>query len=104
MCRLEQDKQKRLSENFQKNLEKTRKSREKTWKAASNDLLLAYGAMGGDYEAYEFDGNGNLKPITEGKKGYVCKICGFVYEGEELPEDYICPLCKHGAADFEKII
>ena len=44
------------------------------------------------------------KPQTEGKKGYVCTICGFVYEGEELPEDYICPLCKHGAADFEKIV
>jgi len=43
------------------------------------------------------------KPETEGKKGYVCKICGYIYEGEELPEDFICPLCKHGAADFEKI-
>lgn len=43
------------------------------------------------------------KPQTEGKKGYVCKICGYVYEGEELPEDFICPLCKHGAADFEEI-
>lgn len=37
------------------------------------------------------------------KKGWRCKICGYVYEGEELPEDFICPLCKHGAADFEKI-
>ena len=43
------------------------------------------------------------KPKTEGKKGYVCKICGYVYEGETLPEDFICPLCKHGAADFEEI-
>ena len=43
------------------------------------------------------------KPVVEGKKGYVCKICGYVYEGEELPEDYICPLCKHGASDFEPI-
>ena len=43
------------------------------------------------------------KPVTEGKRGYVCKICGYIYEGEELPEDFICPLCKHGAADFEKI-
>ena len=43
------------------------------------------------------------KPETEGKKGYVCKICGYVYEGEPLPEDFICPLCKHGAADFEPI-
>ncbi len=43
------------------------------------------------------------KPETEGKKGYVCKICGYVYEGETLPEDFICPLCKHGASDFEEI-
>ncbi len=43
------------------------------------------------------------KPETAGKKGYVCKVCGYVYEGEELPADYICPLCKHGAADFEPI-
>ena len=43
------------------------------------------------------------KPETEGKKGFVCKICGYVYEGDELPEDFICPLCKHGAADFEPI-
>ena len=43
------------------------------------------------------------KPKTEGKKGYVCKVCGWVYEGEPLPEDIVCPLCKHGAADFEPI-
>ncbi|MBQ8572471.1 MAG: flavin reductase [Ruminococcus sp.] len=43
------------------------------------------------------------KPETEGKKGYVCKICGYIYEGDTLPEDFICPLCKHGAADFEEI-
>ena len=36
-------------------------------------------------------------------KGWVCKICGYVYEGDELPEDFVCPLCKHGAADFEKM-
>ncbi len=43
------------------------------------------------------------KPQTEGKKGFVCKICGYIYEGDVLPEDIICPLCKHGAADFEEI-
>lgn len=43
------------------------------------------------------------KPQTEGKTGYVCKVCGWVYEGAELPEDIVCPLCKHGAADFEPI-
>lgn len=42
-------------------------------------------------------------PKKETKKGYRCKICGYIYEGEVLPEDYICPLCKHGASDFEKI-
>ncbi len=47
----------------------------------------------------------NVKPqpqTVEGQKGYVCKICGWVYEGETLPEDIICPLCKHGADAFEK--
>ena len=43
------------------------------------------------------------KPATEGKVGYVCKVCGWVYEGETLPDDIVCPLCKHGAADFEPI-
>lgn len=43
------------------------------------------------------------KPATKGKKGFVCKVCGYVYEGDELPDDFICPLCKHGAADFEEI-
>ena len=53
------------------------------------------------YDYYQ--NNVKPKPQTEGKKGYVCKICGWVYEGEELPDDIICPLCKHGAADFEPI-
>ena len=50
-----------------------------------------------------YQNNVKPKPETEGKKGYVCTVCGFVYEGEELPEDYVCPLCKHGASDFEPI-
>lgn len=50
-----------------------------------------------------YQNNVKPKPQTEGKKGYVCKICGYVYEGENLPEDFICPLCKHGASDFEEI-
>lgn len=45
-----------------------------------------------------------IKPAPEAKKkGWVCKICGYVYEGEELPADFVCPLCKHPASDFEKI-
>ena len=50
-----------------------------------------------------YQNNVKPKPQTEGKKGWVCKICGYVYEGDELPEDFICPLCKHGVADFEPI-
>ncbi len=51
--------------------------------------------------SYYFD-NVKPKPAAEAK-GYVCKICGYVYEGKDLPDDFICPWCKHGAADFEKI-
>lgn len=43
------------------------------------------------------------KPVATKKKGFVCKVCGYVYEGEELPEDYVCPLCGHGAEDFEPV-
>lgn len=55
--------------------------------------------------AYYFE---HIKPkpqpkIEEEKHGYVCKICGYVYEGDTLPDDFICPLCKHGVDDFEKI-
>ena len=50
-----------------------------------------------------YHANVKPKPQTEGKKGHVCKICGYVYEGDPLPEDFICPLCKHGVADFEPI-
>ena len=51
-----------------------------------------------------YQNNVKPKPETEGKKGWVCKICGYIYEGDDLPEDFICPLCKHGAADFEPIV
>ena len=55
--------------------------------------------------AYYFD---HIKPkpqpkIEEKKTGWVCKICGYIYEGDELPADFICPLCKHGADDFERL-
>ena len=44
------------------------------------------------------------KPQTEGKKGWVCKICGYIYEGDPIPDDFICPWCKHPASDFERIV
>ena len=50
-----------------------------------------------------YQNNVKPKPETDGKKGFVCKVCGYIHEGDELPEDFICPLCKHGAADFEPI-
>lgn len=50
-----------------------------------------------------YQNNVKPKPQTEGKKGFVCKVCGYIYEGDELPEDFICPLCKHGVVDFEPI-
>lgn len=43
------------------------------------------------------------KPEQQSKKGWRCNICGYVHEGESLPSDFICPLCKHGAADFIEI-
>ena len=50
-----------------------------------------------------YQNNVKPKPKTDGVKGYVCKVCGYVYEGDELPSDFVCPLCKHGASDFEPI-
>ena len=50
-----------------------------------------------------YQNNVKPKPEAKGKKGHVCKICGYVYEGDPLPDDFICPLCKHGAEDFEEI-
>ena len=50
-----------------------------------------------------YQANVKPKPETSKAKGYVCTVCGYVYEGDELPPDFVCPLCKHGAADFEKI-
>ena len=46
----------------------------------------------------------NPQPQETKKTGWRCKICGYIYEGEELPADFICPICKHGASDFERIL
>lgn len=53
------------------------------------------------YDYYQKNIKQNVQ--CQAKKGWRCKICGFVYENENLPQDYICPVCKHGSADFEKI-
>ena len=51
-----------------------------------------------------YQNNVKPKPQAPKKKGWVCKICGYVYEREELPADFICPLCKHPASDFEPLV
>ncbi len=43
------------------------------------------------------------KPTQETKKGWRCNICGYIHEDDNLPSDFICPICKHGAIDFTKI-
>ena len=50
-----------------------------------------------------YQNNVKPKPETEGKKGFVCKVCGYIYEGDPLPEDFICPICKHPASDFKPL-
>ena len=50
-----------------------------------------------------YQNNVKPRPETEGKHGFVCKVCGWIYEGDTLPDDIVCPLCKHGAVDFEPI-
>ena len=56
---------------------------------------------------YEYYQN-HIKPRPQaktegGKKKWVCKICGYTHEGDELPDDFICPWCKHPAEDFELV-
>jgi flavin reductase (DIM6/NTAB) family NADH-FMN oxidoreductase RutF len=43
------------------------------------------------------------KPADQKKKGFICKVCGYIYEGDTLPPDFICPVCKHGAEAFEPL-
>ena len=44
-----------------------------------------------------------MPQAPEKKKGFICTICGYIYEGDTLPDDYICPLCKHPASDFKPV-
>ena len=55
------------------------------------------------YSFYHTDIKPKPETKKDGKVKYVCKICGYVYEGDNLPDDFVCPLCKHGAADFERV-
>ncbi len=66
----------------------------------TEDIVLSEELQPVSYEYYR----NNIKPAPEAKKkGFVCTICGFIYEGDVLPEDYICPICKHGVEAFEPL-
>lgn len=52
---------------------------------------------------YYFQNVKPKKPAEKPRRGYVCKICGYFHEGESLPEDFVCPWCKHGAEAFEPV-
>ena len=68
-------------------------------RVADCEVLSSNEAMKYNY----YHANVKPKPATDAKKGFRCKICGYIYEGDELPPDFVCPLCKHGAEDFERI-
>lgn len=73
--------------------------------AGVEDMELLSDAPSATYAYYQ----AHIKPKPQktdapaGKTVWRCRICGYIYEGEELPEDFICPLCKHPASDFEKV-
>lgn len=71
------------------------------------DMEVLSPALSATYEFYQNEIKPKPEKVGETKTGEVvwrCKICGYEYVGEELPEDFICPLCKHPASDFEKVI
>lgn len=70
--------------------------------ASVNDCEILSGEKAMTYSFYhEFV---KPQPAASSAKGWRCNVCGYIYEGEELPPDFICPWCKHGVEDFEKII
>lgn len=72
--------------------------------AAVDDMEVLSDAASATYAYYQ----SAIKPkpeqkVSPGKTAWRCTVCGYIYEGEELPADFVCPLCKHPASDFEKI-
>lgn len=72
--------------------------------AAVDDMEVLSEVPSATYAYYQSE----IKPkpdqkTSSGKTAWRCTVCGYIYEGEELPADFICPLCKHPASDFEKI-
>lgn len=55
------------------------------------------------YDYYQKNIKTAAPPKTDGKKGFICTVCGYIYEGSELPEGFICPVCKHGTEAFKPL-
>ena len=71
--------------------------------ASVEDMEVLSGVPSATYTYYQSSIKPKpAQPASPGKTVWRCKVCGYIYEGEELPADYICPLCKHPASDFEK--
>ena len=74
--------------------------------AGVDDMELIADVPSATYAYYQ----SHIKPKPQkteaatGKTVWRCRVCGYIYEGENLPEDFICPLCKHPASDFEKVV
>ncbi len=67
------------------------------------DAKVLSNAPSATYAYYHAHIKPKKKPAAEQKEGWLCKVCGYFYEGKELPDDYVCPLCKHGKDDFEYV-
>lgn len=67
------------------------------------DCEVLSDAVSVTYDYYQKNIKPQPKQEEAGVKGYRCTICGYIYEGEELPPDFVCPLCKHGAEAFEPV-
>ena len=75
--------------------------------AAVTDMEVLSNVPSATYTYYQNHIKPKPQPVeakAEGKTAWRCTVCGYIYEGEELPGDFICPLCKHPASDFEKIM
>lgn len=72
--------------------------------ASVDDMEVLSEAASATYAYYQSEIKPKpAQPARQGITVWRCTVCGYTYEGEELPADYICPLCKHPASDFEKV-
>lgn len=72
--------------------------------AAVEDMEVLSDVPSATYAYYQSDIKPKPEKVAAGKSVWRCTVCGYVYEGEDIPADFICPLCKHPASDFEKVM